>query len=258
VGDSVRFDRAAEFYDQTRGVSDEAMARNVELLAAELGGRGPVLEVGVGTGLLGLPVHEAGIGLVGLDLSAPMLGKLVEKAGGRVPFPLVLGDATRLPFRDEAFGSAYLRWVLHLIPDWRAVLAEMVRVVRPGAVALVNLGAYGGERAEIQQRFADLVGISLDPVGLRWGDFELLDRTMEQLGAAPRLLPAVHEGDTEPLDHFLEGIEGNRYSWTWTVDDEARLGALEVLRPWAEERFGPLDEPRPHEHATRWRAYDLA
>lgn len=255
---SVRFDRAAEFYDQTRAISDESMARNVELLGAELRGRGRVLEIGVGTGLLALPLHEAGIDLVGLDLSAPMLGKLVEKAGGKRPLPLALADATRMPFSDSAFGAAYLRWVLHLVPDWTAVLAEIVRVVRPGQVALANLGAYGGERAEIQQRFAELAGISLDPVGLRWDDFDSLDAAMGDLGATPRPLPAVHEGADEPLSEFLREIEENRYSWTWKVADDVRLRALQELRPWAEERFGPLDERRPYAHAARWRAYDLA
>lgn len=255
--ESVRFDRAAEFYDRSRAISDGAMARNVELLTAEFRGRGTVLEVGVGTGLIALPLHVAGLPLVGIDLSEPMIAKLVEKAGGEPPFALALADATRLPFPDAAFGGAYLRWVLHLIPEWEAALAEMVRVVRPGSVALVNLGAYGGERAEIQERFAELAGISLDPVGLRWGDFDALDRAMVSLGATPRALPPVHEGSVDSLSEFMKGIEDNRYSWTWRVSNEVRLRALDELRPWAEERFGPLDEPRPRPHATRWRAYDL-
>lgn len=257
MGESVPFDRAAEFYDRTRAISDEAMARNVEVLKAELGGRGTVLEVGVGTGLLGLPLHGAGLPLVGLDLSAPMLGKLAEKSGGRSPFPLVLADATNLPFRDGAFGAAYLRWVLHLIRDWERALAEMVRVVRPGAVVLVNLGVYGGAHAEIQTRFAELAGASLEPVGLAWGDFDSLDGAMGDLGAVRRDLPPLFDGSDQPLGEFLRGIEENRYSWTWVVGDPTRLRALAELTPWVEERFGPLDRPLPHTHPTRWRAYDL-
>lgn len=255
---SVRFDRAAEFYDRTRGVSDDSMARTVELLVSELGERGRVLKVGVGTGLLSLPLHEAGLELAGLDISAPMIAKLVEKAGGSAPFPLVLADATRIPFATDAFGGAYLRWVLHLISDWRAVVAEITRVVAQGEVFLVNLGAYGGERAEIKERFAELTGASLDPVGLKWDDFDLLDDAMVSLGARPRELTSVREGGNEPLGEFLDGLRENRYSWTWSLPDEVRLRAYAEVRQWAEERFGDLDEPRPFEHATRWRAYDLA
>ncbi len=257
MGESIRFDRAAESYDRSRSISEESMARNVALVSGELDGRGRVLEVGVGTGLIALPLREAGLDLVGLDISPPMLGKLVEKAGGRLPFPLVLGDATRMPFPDDRFGAAYLRWVLHLVPNWRDLLAEMVRVARRGSVLLVNLGAYGGDRAAIQERFGELAGVSVEPVGLRWGDFDELDRAMTALGTMPRDLPALADADDEPLSAFLDGIAESRYSWTWKVDDTTRFRALEELRDWAKDRFGPLDEPRSREHATRWRAYDL-
>ena len=51
----------------------------VEHLAGELRGRGPVLEPGVGTGRMALPMAAAGIDVIGLDLSVPMLRELVAK-----------------------------------------------------------------------------------------------------------------------------------------------------------------------------------
>ncbi len=257
MSDSVRFDRAAEFYDRTRSISDEAMARTVEAVGAELRGRGRVLEIGVGTGLLALPLHEAGIDVVGVDLSAPMLGKLVEKAGGAPRFPLVLADATRMPFGAGAFGAAYLRWVLHLIPDWRGVLDEVVRVVGGGGVFLANLGAYGGSRREIQLRFGEIAGVSTEPAGLTWSGFDELDAEMAGRGATLRVLPEIHEGRGGTLGEFLDGIDENRYSWTWPVAEDLRRRAAAELRPWAAERFGPLDEPGDYEHATVWRVYEL-
>ncbi len=257
-GESIAFDRAADIYDETRAISPEAMERNLRLLSSELRDRGRVLEVGVGTGLLALPLHGAGLELVGVDLSRPMLAKLLAKVGDRPPFPIVMGDGTRMPFADAAFGAAYLRWVLHLVQDWRGVLAEVVRVVRPGGVFLANLGAYGGPREEIRTRFAELSGMSVEPVGLGWGDFDPLDAAMGAYGASARELPPVREGSDEPLAAFLQGIEAGRYSWTWGVPETIRLLTVAELRGWAEERFGGLEERRPFEHATRWRAYDLA
>lgn len=255
---SIRFDRAADHYDRTRAISDEAMARTIGLLAGELVGRGPILEVGVGTGLLALPLHDTGVLPVGLDLTEAMLRRLVDKAGGRAPpFPLVLGDATRMPFGDHAFGGAYLRWVLHLIPDWRRALAEIVRVVRPGGVLLANLGAYDGERREVHERFAELAGISIRPVGLDWGAVDELDGAMRDRGATARELPPVREEGEYTIGGFLDEIRDNVFSWTWPLPDDVRLRAVERLRPWAKERFGALDEVRPFEHATIWRAYDL-
>lgn len=254
---SVRFDRAAEFYDESRSY-DESLARaTTELLGAELRGRGRVLEVGVGTGLIALPLHEAGIPLLGLDISAPMMDKLAEKAGGRSPFPLVCADATALPFRGDAVAAALVRWVLHLIPDWRAVVAELVRVVRPGGALVIHLGAYGGPWDEIHERFARFVDVPVEPVGIGWHREEELDAEVARHGGRLRVLPVLVERSDDPLEAFLDGIERNLYSWTWRVPDDARLAAARHLRPWAKERFGPLDRPYPFEQQIVWRAYDL-
>jgi SAM-dependent methyltransferase len=257
VSDSIRFDTAADHYDRTRAISDEAMGRTISLLTSELRDRGRVLEVGVGTGLLALRLHEAGIPVFGLDLSAPMLAKLVEKAAGGRPFPLVLADATTMPFADRAFGAAYLRWVLHLIPDWRGALAEMARVVRPGGVLLVSLGAFDEVGRAIRARFSEITGLSTDPVGLMWGNHESLDGELEGLGLRLRVLPSIPEEEEEPLGSFLDAIEEGRWSWTWHVPEDARVDAVRQLRPWAEERFGPLDRVERYEVETVWRAYDL-
>jgi len=258
MGESVRFDRAAEEYDRTRAISDDAMAQTIELLSSELEGRGRVLEVGVGTGLLALPLHDAGIPVAGIDLTPSMLGKLMEKAGGHPPFPLVLADAIRMPLADGTFGGAYLRWVLHLIPSWRAALAETLRVVRLGGVVLVDLGGYGDARCEIiQSRFAEISGISIDPVGLDHSDHDSLDAEMATRGATLRELPPVHEEGEDALGEFIDGIEQGRWSWTWPAPEDVRGRAAEELRPWAAERFGPLDRVERYELASIWRAYDL-
>jgi len=257
MSDSIRFDTAADHYDRTRAISDEAMGRTISLLTSELRDRGRVLEVGVGTGLLALRLHEAGIPVFGLDLSAPMLAKLVEKAGGTPPLPLVIGDATAMPLADGAFGAAYLRWVLHLIPDWRVALAEMARVVCPGGVLLVSLGAFDEVGRAIRARFSEITGLSTDPVGLMWGNHDELDGELEGLGLRLRVLPAIPEEAEEPLGSFLDAIEEGRWSWTWHVPEDTRVDAVRELRPWAEERFGPLDRVERYEVETVWRAYDL-
>ena len=135
---------------------------------------------------------------MGLDLARPMMDKLIAKTGGTLVFPLVQADATRMPFPDDVFGAAYLRWVLHLIPAWETAVAEMVRVVRPEGVICALLGAYGGLRGEIQDRFSEITGIDHAPVGLGWNATAELDRAMAALGPAvpsSRSHPAHRGGD---------------------------------------------------------------
>jgi SAM-dependent methyltransferase len=255
---SVSFDRAAAYYDQTRGLSPGAERRQTELLVGELRGRGRVLEVGVGTGQLALALASAGIPMAGLDLAEPMLRVLVEKAGGAPPFPLVRADATRMPVRDDAVGAGVVRWVLHLIPHWRTALEELVRVIAPGGIALVQLGSYGtGPRAQIQDHFNELMGIVNVPVGIMWGDLDTLDAGMAALGASVRALPPIEDTGAHTLEVFLRGIETNAYSWTWRIPSDDLERTAREVRAWAEERFGPLDRASDEGYDLHWRAYDL-
>jgi SAM-dependent methyltransferase len=255
---SIAFDRAAEYYDRTRVLPPEAERTTIALLVRELLARGRCLEVGVGTGLIGLPLHAAGVDLTGLDLSAPMLAKLVQKADGRPPFALVRGDATQLPFGDHVFGGALFRHVLHLIPAWDRAVGEMVRTIRPGGVVLANLGGYGGPMDEIQSRFAEVARISIAPAGLEWDDWETLAAAFARHGAGERVLGAIPLVGRRPLGGFIDGIDQAVYSWTWSIPDDVRLPAAAAVRAWAAERFGPLDRPFEYWGETVWRAYDLA
>jgi SAM-dependent methyltransferase len=254
---SIAFDRAASWYDASRRTDDEDTLREVELVASELRGR-EVLELGTGTGAIGLRLHDAGFRMTAIDLSMPMLRRLLERAGGAAAFPVVQADATRMPFRDAAFDAALARWVFHLIPNWSDALAEVARVVRPGGIFLINAGGvHQGPWAEIRERMSEEVGRELRPAGLVWRDFEALDAAASRLGMRPRELPPIEVVTQEPLGRFLDGIDRNHYSWLWPLSDEERLRASAAVRAWAEERFGPLDRAVRARGDALWRAYDL-
>jgi SAM-dependent methyltransferase len=251
------FDRAVEYYDRTRGMTEETSLAVTSLLAGELRGRGRCLEIGVGTGLVALPLASAGIPMTGLDLSQPMLAKLVGKAGGRPPFPLVRGDATGLPFADDRFGGAVVRHVLHLVPEWRAVVAELVRVVARGGVVLMTRGDIPEAWRAATDRFIELVGEPSFFAGLSSWDPGTLDAEFEGHGARTRSLPPVPERVQQTLEVFLDQMAHGLHSWTWEVEEGRRREAAAEVRRWALERFGSLDPPRSRDVAIEWRAYDL-
>lgn len=104
--------------------------------------RGKVLEVGVGSGLnfpfYGKPVER----VVGLDPS-PRLVALARKraVAAKVPIELLLGSATAIPLPDSSVDTVVLTWTLCSIPDARAALAEMRRVLKPdGQLLFVEHG----------------------------------------------------------------------------------------------------------------------
>lgn len=255
---SVSFDRAVEYYDRTRGLSAETARRLTAVLGEELRGRGRCLELGVGTGLVSLPLAEAGIPMVGVDISEPMLRKLVEKAGGSAPFPLVLGDATTLPFVDDSFGGVVIRHVLHLVPSWERAVSELIRVVSPGGVVLVSLGDIPVERREVTDLFVELVGKGSLAAGLDPRDVARMDEAFARHPARPRALPSIPERFSQSLGEFIDQMEEGLHSWTWEVEDGVRREAVAEVRRWALERFGSLDPSSARHSMLEWRAYDVA
>lgn len=255
---SVSFDRAADYYDRTRAMSPEARRATAAALLEELAGRGRCLEVGVGTGAIALALAEAGVPIVGVDISRRMMERLVEKAGGQRPFPLAMADATALPFRSSAFGAAVARHVLHLVPRWERAVEELLRVVRPGGVLLMTHGWFAStELDEVMDRFLAETGLERPFAGLDPHEVERLDGKLAAAGARARSMDPFVERTERPLEEFLSGMERGLYSWTWQIEEEARRRAAKAVRAWAEERFGPLDRPILREIPHRWRVYDV-
>jgi ubiquinone/menaquinone biosynthesis C-methylase UbiE len=130
---AARFDRSIWSLGNRDNRNHETKARAVaEAIEAARGGQ--VLEVGAGTGLHARWLLEhTPVSYTGLDLSEPMLTIARERVAahaGRAR--LVVGDAARLPFPDASFDAAFCTATLHHLPDARAGIAELVRVVRPG------------------------------------------------------------------------------------------------------------------------------
>ncbi len=88
------------------------------------------LEIGCGEGanLHHLPGRGGGEHLFAIDFSLPK-ARFAERSTDAL---LATGDAARLPYRSKSFDAVLVRDLLHHVPDRRGVLAEAVRVLRPG------------------------------------------------------------------------------------------------------------------------------
>lgn len=99
--------------------------------------RGDVLEVAVGTGR-NLPCYPDGVRLTGLDLSPAMLDVARARAADLdIEITLHEGDAQALPFPDASFDTVVCTLGLCGVPDERAAIAEMHRVLRAGGTLLL-------------------------------------------------------------------------------------------------------------------------
>ena len=155
--DSVQYyrDWASDYDRDFAGVMAYRSPAEVARVFAALGGTGPVLDVGAGTGLVGQALAEAGIGPVdGLDISAEMLARAAEK---QVYRSTITADLTQvLPLPDSAYSgciSAGTFTTGHVGPE---AFGELLRVTRPGAVFAVTVHSAFYKAAGFAAYFATL------------------------------------------------------------------------------------------------------
>lgn len=140
--------------------------------------RGSVLEIAVGTGR-NLAHYPREVELTGIELSPAMLEIARSRAAelGRAA-DLRLGDAQALEFPDGSFDTVTCTLALCTIPDERAAVAELRRVLRPGGrlLLLEHVGSHVGA-IRAGQRL-------LEPLTLRFACDHLLRQPVERLRAA--------------------------------------------------------------------------
>lgn len=130
----------------TNGADLEYEVQILPLAAAHLAGCERVLDVGSGEGQLSRKVASGepppGV-VVGLDPSARQLANAAAAGGGP---RYVRGAGEHLPFRDASFDGILCCLVIEHADDPDALLAEAVRVLRPGGrfVLLINHPMFQG------------------------------------------------------------------------------------------------------------------
>jgi ubiquinone/menaquinone biosynthesis C-methylase UbiE len=120
------YDRIGVGYDTTRQADPYLLSRLIHHLRPREGGR--YLDVGSGTGNYTIAMHQAGVPIRGLELSATMLKRAKEKA------PAIVwsnGRAEAMPFASGSFDGATCTFVHHHMADPLAAFREVHRVLRP-------------------------------------------------------------------------------------------------------------------------------
>src|SRR3954471_7203089 len=153
----------AGVYDRVFGkvfqASREAVVRNLKINPGER-----VLEVGVGTGLC-LPMYPAHCDVTAIDLSEAMLKKAADRVTEEKLTNVKLHhmDAGEMTFADDSFDVVIAAYVVTAVPDYRKLMGEMIRVVRPGG-RLVLLNHFTQE-----SRIVSAVEKAISPFCIRFG-----------------------------------------------------------------------------------------
>lgn len=222
-------DALARLYDLD--LSEEPADLDLYLALAQRTG-GPILELGVGTGRLAIPLAQAGHDVTGVDLDPAMLGRgrtradvADAKPAGRISW--VEGDARDVRLDGAGtFRLAFIALNSILLLDsragQRAVLATLAAHLAPGGLAVVDTW----------QPDAEDVGRFDGRLALEWV------RTDPASGATvTKLSTARHDGANQRvvLTTIFEEGEPGTPPRRWLRTDQLRLVSADELAGLAED-----------------------
>lgn len=205
-------ERFAEVYDDWYGRITDTDAC-VSCLA-DLAGDGPVLELGIGTGRLAVPLAERGLAVTGVDSSPAMLAVLAAKPGA-ASITAILGDMADPPVDTDGFSLAFVAYntlfnlvdpgaqqaclrnaARRLAPDGRLVIEAFVpdpehpandavtsREITADKVVL-SVSRSQPDTQEVLGQYVDITeaGIALRPWHIRWSTPKQIDEMAEVAG----------------------------------------------------------------------------
>lgn len=241
---SLPFDELVETFESSRSLPRAALHGFVKLVDGLADGeRMQILDAGAGTGRLALPLLARGHDVVAVDLAPAMLSQLARKMAEYGPMPgacrLVRADIAALPFAADTFDAALVASVLYLVPDWRAVIDDVRRVLRPdGALLFVAERSASSPALErFDARWREIV----ETTGYRHPSTSPDDaEVIATLGARARSSDTYQLATWtagQPLSQALDGYGARLRPLYTTVPDGAWRNAVETFTTWAGTAF---------------------
>jgi SAM-dependent methyltransferase len=220
------FDPAASFGERVAARYDEHLrgdeAETVDFLYEQARG-GPVLELAIGTGRIGLPLAQRGLEVHGIELSDAMVEQLRKKPGGD-GILVTMGD-----YADVGVDGSY-RLIFVVFNTFYNLLTQdkQVRCFENVAKHLTDDGVFIIEAAMAthlttlrDMQYVDAEAVELDSVTLDVARFDIVEQTLDE-------------------NHVTIGEQGitfgpivTRYVWPSEMDLMARIAGLRL-----QERFG--------------------
>jgi ubiquinone/menaquinone biosynthesis C-methylase UbiE len=246
MSSSVSFDRAAEFYDETRADPPHVANALTEALLAELEKArvDRLLEVGIGTGRIARPLAERGIRVTGFDIAPRMVAKLREQLTPQHIEPdISFGDATALPLRDASFKAALGVHILHLVSSLESAVAEIRRVLAPGGLYLSPYLRFEEERWRRGfNKWDELVAKAKYTPRHRPREAEINAALSQALGEPTVTVYATDIDRTTPREH-LQRFRDRVDAWSWGYPDDVFAELLAEFEAWYPTQYPELDEP---------------
>jgi SAM-dependent methyltransferase len=231
-GVAARYDEAvAEMFEP------DAVGPVVDFLA-ELARDGRVLELGIGTGRIALPLAARGVAVHGIELSHAMVARLREKHGGDA-IPVAIGDFAHTRV-EASFTLAFLVFntIMNLTTQQEQVACfrNVAAHLEPGGCFVIEVGVPGlqrlprGDTIHVFRAEADYWGID--------------EYDVARQGLVSHHLRIV-DGELDRLSIPF------RYVWPAELDLMAELAGLTLRERWADWTREPFTSDST-KHISVW------
>ena len=229
---------AARYDESSAEKFDPAVVVPTVDFLAELAGTGRVLELGIGTGRIALPLAQRGIEVHGVELSRAMAARLLAKPGGEA-IPVTIGDFATAS-ADGLFRLAYL--VFNTIENLTTQAAQVAcfrnvaRHLEPGGSFVIEVGVPDLQRLPPGETLR-----VFDRSATHWG--------IDEYDVANQGL----------ISHHLDIVDGRierfsapfRYVWPAELDLMAQLAGMELRERWAGWTREPFTS-ESRQHVSVW------
>ncbi len=109
----------------------------IDLLRQNVGEKPLILDVGCGTGAVGVELRKLGTSF-GIDFSEHALAFSLKRGAENI----FRADAEHLPFVDASFDAVVSLDTIEHVPNDALAVSEIFRVLKPGGVFVMNVPAY--------------------------------------------------------------------------------------------------------------------
>jgi SAM-dependent methyltransferase len=213
--------------------------------------------VGAGTGRVAVALAELGCDVIALEPALPMARALRSKAAA-LSVRVVAGEGAYLPLPTSRFEAVILARVLYLMQDWRAVVQEACRVLKPGGFLLHEWGnGHAGEewvqvREKARTLFEEAGASAPFHPGAR-SEVEV-DEYLLGVGLIRRSELPIGPGPSMTLADFLSRLVSGEFSYIWNVPLAVQEECLPQLQTWSERTFD-LKRVVSIPETLRWTVY---
>lgn len=212
-------ERIAEEYDEHYGSMDTTTA--VATLA-DLAKSGRVLEFGIGTGRLALPLAARGVEVVGIDSSEAMVARLSAKPGG-ADIPVSVGDFTEVAVAGT-FSLAFVAFnTFFALPTQEAQVSCFRNVAaRLNPSGLFVIEAFVPDPARfVQGQTLRTAQVETDSVTMEATQHDRLGQKL-----ATQVVTITERGIRMVPIHL-------RYAWPSELDLMAQLAGMRLRERWS-------------------------